>query len=157
MSEAMTDERLNFVRLLTDPDFSLSVPDHAKAAIRDLLVEVERLRAWKAEAMAVHAEWEATWHAAGRPGRLGGSKAVGVREEVARLRAALERVTGAAVTEFGRVWDEGNAVGLDGWIGPNRGAGEVDDEAIRYRSRDTERAEASLFRAVAAGEQEAGR
>lgn len=42
--------------------------------------EVERLRAWKAEAMTVLGDWEAVWEAAGRPGRLGGSKAQGVRE-----------------------------------------------------------------------------
>ncbi|GAA4774449.1 hypothetical protein [Microbacterium gilvum] len=35
-------------------------------------------------------------------------------------------------------WDEGNGVGLDGWIGPGRGAGEVDDEALRARRRDVD-------------------
>ncbi|AHH20788.1 hypothetical protein NONO_c60120 [Nocardia nova SH22a] len=32
-------------------------------------------------------------------------------------------------------WDDGNATGLDGWTGPGRGAGDVDDEAIRRRNR----------------------
>lgn len=43
--------------------------------------ELERLRAWKAEAMEVLGQWEQVWEAAGRPGPLGGSKA----EAVARL------------------------------------------------------------------------
>lgn len=34
---------------------------------------------------------------------------------------------------LGRAWDDGNAMGLDGYIGPNRGAGEVDPEAVRAR------------------------
>lgn len=41
-------------------------------------VELERLRAWKAEALIVLAEWEKVWEAAGRPGRLGESKATSV-------------------------------------------------------------------------------
>lgn len=55
-----------------------------------LLDEIERLRHWKAEAMQVHTEWEETWVAAGRPGRLGTSKAVGVRDEIERLRGDTE-------------------------------------------------------------------
>lgn len=43
--------------------------------------ELERLRAWKAEAMEVLGQWEQVWEAAGRPGPLGGSKA----EAAARL------------------------------------------------------------------------
>lgn len=43
----------------------------------------------------------------------------------------------AALTRaMGLVWDQGNAAGLDGWIGPGRGSGEVDEEAIRLRQRD---------------------
>lgn len=37
------------------------------------------------------------------------------------------------------IWDDGNAVGLDGWIGPGRGAGEVDDYAVRARARAVEK------------------
>lgn len=44
------------------------------------------------------------------------------------LRANLPDLLGSA-------WDDGNAAGLDGWIGPNRGAGDVDDEAVRARER----------------------
>lgn len=44
------------------------------------------------------------------------------------LRAKLPGLLGSA-------WDDGNAAGLDGWIGPGRGAGEVDDEAVRARER----------------------
>lgn len=42
------------------------------------------------------------------------------------------------------LWDGGNATGLDGWIGPGRGAGEVDDHAIDTRRRDVEKALAAL-------------
>jgi hypothetical protein len=33
-------------------------------------------------------------------------------------------------------WDAGNCTGLDGWVGPGRGAGEVDGEALHARDRD---------------------
>lgn len=39
------------------------------------LDEIDRLRRWKAEALIVLDEWEATWRTAGSPGRLGESKA----------------------------------------------------------------------------------
>ncbi|MBD2760061.1 hypothetical protein IEE94_11135 [Yimella sp. cx-573] len=39
----------------------------------------------------------------------------------------------AQITELS--WDDGNATGLDGWIGPGRGAGDVDYEAERARAR----------------------
>jgi hypothetical protein len=32
-------------------------------------------------------------------------------------------------------WDDGNATGLDGYVGPGRGAGEVDPEAVYARDR----------------------
>lgn len=51
-----------------------------------LIDELERLRRWKDEALAVLSEWEKTWVAAGRPGRLGASKAESVRQEIERLR-----------------------------------------------------------------------
>ncbi|MGO2188224.1 MAG: hypothetical protein ACTH4Y_08260 [Microbacterium gubbeenense] len=50
--------------------------------------EVERLRAWKAEAKIVIADWEKTWIAAGRPGQLGTTYAASVRHEIERLRRA---------------------------------------------------------------------
>lgn len=49
------------------------------------------------------------------------------------LREALEALVGEA-------WDDGNAVGLDGYVGPNRGAGDVDPEAERARERMLNRA-----------------
>jgi len=48
--------------------------------------ELERLRAWKAEAMFVLGQWEQAWEAAGRPGALGTSKAIATAEEIRRLR-----------------------------------------------------------------------
>ena len=48
--------------------------------------ELERLRAWKREAMIVLAEWESVWEAAGRPGALGASKASAVRRVVQAAR-----------------------------------------------------------------------
>ena len=42
--------------------------------------ELDRLRQWKSEAIAVLDEWEAVWVAAGKPGRLGQSKAAAVRQ-----------------------------------------------------------------------------
>jgi hypothetical protein len=58
----------------------------------DLLVEaaaaLERLEAWKAEAIAVLCAWEEVWEAAGRPGRLGSSKARAVRDWIEARDAA---------------------------------------------------------------------
>lgn len=48
------------------------------------------------------------------------------------LREALEQI--------GEAWDDGNAVGLDGYVGPNRGAGDVDPEAERRRGQLLDRA-----------------
>jgi len=39
--------------------------------------------------------------------------------------------------ELGRVWDDGNGTGLDGWIGPGRGDERVDAYAVNQRDRDT--------------------
>lgn len=54
----------------------------------------------------------------------------GLLAEVERLRGALDR----ARFSLGAAWDDGNACGLDGWIGPDRGE-KPDDEAIRLRER----------------------
>ena len=43
-----------------------------------------------------------------------------------------------------KAWDDGNAVGLDGWVGPGRGSGEVDPEATRARARVIRQAEEAL-------------
>lgn len=53
------------------------------------------------------------------------------RTLVPELLAEVERLRGA----LGEAWDDGNGCGLDGWIGPGRGAGEIDDEAIHARDR----------------------
>ncbi len=42
-------------------------------------------------------------------------------------------VSDEAVAALGKAWDDGNATGLDGYVGPNRGAGDVDPEAVRAR------------------------
>ena len=73
----------------------------------------------------------------------------------ARARAALEAVAPAIAAQalrsvldmrhdFEAVWDDGNAVGLDGWTGPGRGSGEIDDYAIRARERAVNRLEAHI-------------
>lgn len=46
--------------------------------------ELERLRQWKQEALIVLAEWEKVWEVAGRPGRLGASKAQATLDYIAR-------------------------------------------------------------------------
>ncbi|WP_295837438.1 hypothetical protein [uncultured Microbacterium sp.] len=33
------------------------------------------------------------------------------------------------------IWDDGNATGLDGWVGPGRGTEPIDPEAVEARSR----------------------
>lgn len=48
--------------------------------------ELAQLRRWKAEAIDVIAQWETAWEAAGRPGRLGESKAAATAREIKRLR-----------------------------------------------------------------------
>ena len=55
---------------------------HLEADCRDGADEIERLRAWKAEAIEVIRSWEQVWEALGRPGRLGESKAVAVLHAV---------------------------------------------------------------------------
>jgi len=60
--------------------------------------------------------------------------------------AALEEVIGSA-------WDDGNAVGLDGYVGPGRGAEgpeSTDQEAVRARTRFIERSTPTLLAACGA-------
>ncbi|WP_162625528.1 hypothetical protein [Mycolicibacterium llatzerense] len=63
----------------------------------------------------------------------------GYVEEASTGSPSVDRpqLVGSIEGELERVWDEGNATGLDGWIGPGRGAGEVDDQAVANRRRDT--------------------
>lgn len=44
------------------------------------------------------------------------------------------------------IWDDGNAVGLDGWVGPGRGTEPVDEYAIQARARAIEKHAAALRR-----------
>lgn len=72
-------------RTTTPPEPCASTdPSHAfdHAVIVDAADEIERLRAWKAEATEVIGSWEQVWEALGRPGRLGESKAAAVLRAV---------------------------------------------------------------------------
>ena len=60
---------------------------------------------------------EMIWHDALPPAEVG-----------SLARAGLGRLLEVA-------WDEGNATGLDGWVGPGRGAGAIDPEAVQARTR----------------------
>lgn len=71
------------------------------------------------------------------------------RAEAAEAALAEQR---AKVTEaIGAAWDDGNATGLDGWIGPNRGE-EPDAEGIRAREHYVAKALASLSEPDATGD-----
>lgn len=48
--------------------------------VKKLQQQVRDLQAWKESAMTVLGEWEEVWEAVGKPGRLGASKAMSVRE-----------------------------------------------------------------------------
>jgi len=64
------------------------LPDPSEPTLVSRLADaLEAAQDWKAQAMTVLSEWEATYEAAGSPGRLGQSKAVALREEIERLRA----------------------------------------------------------------------
>lgn len=52
--------------------------------------KVERLTAWKDEALTVLADWEKVYDALGRPGLLGESKARAALVEVEALRARID-------------------------------------------------------------------
>lgn len=101
--------------------------------------EVARLTQWKAEAMQVMSGLQELGQALGLGWgvRITGDHAAEVardlRERAEKAEAAIEKAAGFA-------WDEGNAVGLDGWVGPGRGAGEPDSHALYARERDVQRA-----------------
>jgi hypothetical protein len=65
---------------------------YAHRQIVRLCDEIDRLRAWKAEAKLVLAKWDEVWRAAGEPGFLGQSFADATHNEVLRLRAENERM-----------------------------------------------------------------
>ena len=62
--------------------------------------------------------------------------------------STIEEAREQAHEALGNIWDDGNAAGLDGWVGPGRGAGEVDDEAIRSRDRAIEKCGRALLDAT---------
>lgn len=63
-------------------------------------------------------------------------------DETARWDTA--EVIEAALALVGEAWDDGNATGLDGYIGPGRGAGEIDREAQHARTRMVHKADRLL-------------
>lgn len=69
--------------------------------------------------------------------------------EVPELQAEpTDALVEEALAWIGRAWDDGNATGLDGWVGPGRGAGEVDSEAQHARTRLIHKADAALRAAL---------
>lgn len=50
-------------------------------------------------------------------------------------RAEVAEIVEEALRLIGGAWDDGNGAGLDGWVGPYRGAGQVDAEAKHARTR----------------------
>lgn len=73
-----------------------------------------------------------------------GVESVTVKLTRAQIRALLDETepkpnAGDEREALEAIWDDGNAMGLDGWIGPGRGTEPVDDEAIRGRARAIEK------------------
>lgn len=92
--------------------------------------ELERLRAWKAEALEVLTGWERVWEAAGRPGRPGSSKAESVRGFIEASRPAPTAP-----------WDEGGCFGHcdpEGWARCRRPASPATREAVARIISDAE-------------------
>lgn len=56
-------------------------------------------------------------------------------EDMADALEAAQRPPDEIEAALEYAWDDGNASGLDGWTGPGRGAGEVDQQAIYNRDR----------------------
>lgn len=120
----------------TDPAWPPADADliaNAPTDLADLIAEVERLRyldeQFPCDGMCSPNEGpEETCSRHGRsPADLWERNSRLVAENT-RLRAVAEEIAE-------RAWDEGNCVGLDGWVGPGRGS-EVDDEALHSRRRD---------------------
>lgn len=86
------------------------------------------------QVVAVHADGERDFWPEDRLIRLMAAELLQLRQRVAELEARQRRHEIA----LGQAWDDGNAAGLDGWVGPGRGGGEVDDEAERARTRAIE-------------------
>lgn len=66
--------------------------------------------------------------------------APGVAAELEHLLSALSSPPADDVREaLEAIWDDGNATGLDGWVGPGRGTLPIDPEAVEARDRSIER------------------
>ena len=63
--------------------------------VRDAAIELERLDAWKREAMAVIGAWEKVWVALGEPGALGALKSTNSLAAVQQLVADRDRLRDA--------------------------------------------------------------
>ena len=64
--------------------------------------------------------------------------------EIDRLNATIQRVREDAISWVGKAWDDGNATGLDGWVGPGRGTLPIDREAQHARTRMVHKADRAL-------------
>ena len=64
--------------------------------------------------------------------------------EIDRLNATIQRVREQAISLVGKAWDDGNATGLDGWVGPGRGSLPIDTEAQHARTRMVHKADRAL-------------
>ena len=77
------------------------------------------------------------------PGDVSGVSGAGdvaaLRAEVERLRHYVDAMPGL----LNAAWEDGNCVGLDGWIGEDRGE-PVDPEAVAAKERHIRRALAAL-------------
>lgn len=63
--------------------------------VRKAADEIERLRRWQAEQIAVSNDWEQTFQALGRPGAIGRSKAQCVRDHVEQMQRTIVRLAHA--------------------------------------------------------------
>ena len=71
------------------------------------------------------------------------------RTDLPALLAAVQAVREKLPSLLEAAWDDGNALGLDGWIGPERGE-EPDEHAIRRRARLRDRLVDEAYEAIAA-------
>ena len=67
-----------------------------------------------------------------------------MEDDIEQDRSERADLIERALALVGEAWDDGNGSGLDGWVGPGRGAGEVDREAQHARTRMIHRAEKAL-------------
>jgi hypothetical protein len=84
-------------------------PSQSEGAVDCAIRIIRSLRRWKAEAMEVLTAWEDVWETAGRPGRLGHSKAKGVRDYIRTMRTTKE----SSMTNHNVFDDESEATDTD--------------------------------------------